>query len=335
MKWTHPNYLILLIALPVIVLLTVATERYWQRVRILWAGQRSRWHWRSKLRLAIVIMLFSALPLAIMGLNINVMTAQSIHEQTTLVIGLDVSKSMLAEDVSTANTAQHIANRLNLGRSFIKDLLHELEGERVGLFFFARNGIEVVPPTRDHGFIHYILRHTDMGRLTDSGSDLIAALTTANTMLMDRTANGNEAIILITDGEDTENNLDQLMSHLQEPNTEQCPVYSVRVGGNESVLIPIRKPGIPTIEGFYSDEQGLSLQTRASDTLLQQLTTLTQGANWQYTSGTSTAAQQVVERMLQQAQQTNTVMELTPGWFDLSAIFLLIALALYSLYMLL
>lgn len=335
MKWTQPDYLILLIALPVMVLLTLVTERYWQRVRVLWSGHRARWHRRSQLRVTLIALLFIILPLALSGLNVAVMAPQSIHEQMTLVIGLDVSKSMLAEDVLAPADPQRLANRLNLGRSFINDLLNELDGEHVGLFFFARDGIEVVPPTRDHGFIRYILRHTDMARLTDSGSDLIAALATADTMIGDDTSQANEALVLITDGEDTENSIEQLISHLQSPNTTQRPIYSVRVGGDESVLIPIRKPGIPSIEGFYTDEQGLTLQTMASDTLLQQMTTLTQGENWHYRSDTSTVAQQVVAQILQHAQHVDTAVSLSPGWFDLSILFLLFGLAVYSLYMML
>lgn len=335
MKWTQPDYLYLLLALPVVLLLTLVTERYWQRVRTLWSGQGTHLHWRSQLRVAIIATLFVVLPLALTGLKVPVMAPQDIHEQMTLVIGLDVSKSMLAEDVIPLSDSQHLANRLNLGRAFINELLNELEGERVGLFFFARDGIEIVPPTRDHGFIRYILRHTDMGRLTDSGSNLVAALTTADTMIVDGTAQGNEVLILITDGEDTENNHEQLMSHLQSPNTKQRPVYSVRIGSDESVLIPIRKPGIPTIEGFYTDEQGLSLQTQSSDTLLQQITTLTHGANWHYRSDTSAAPQQVVTQILQHAQQADSSVVLSPGWFDLSSLFLLLGLVLYSLYRLL
>jgi len=335
MKWTHPEYLYLLIALPVVLLFTLATERYWQRVRTLWSGKVTRWHWRSQLRIAMITTLFIALPLALIGLKVPVMAPQNIHEQMTLVIGLDVSKSMLAEDVLPSSDSQHLANRLNLGRTFINKLLNELEGERVGLFFFARDGIEVVPPTRDHGFIRYILRHTDMGRLTDSGSNLVAALATADTMLTDSTEQDNEVLVLITDGEDTENNLEQLMNHLQSAKTKQRPVYSVRVGSDGSVLIPIRKPGIATIDGFYTDEQGLSLQTRASDTLLQQITSFTHGANWHYRSDTSAAPQQVVTQILQHAQQADTSMVFSPGWFNLSSLFLLFGLALYSLYMLL
>lgn len=335
MKWTQPAYLLLLLALPVMLLLTLVTERYWQRVRVLWSGQRRRLHWRSQLRVALVAALFSVLPLALAGLTVPAMAPQSIQERMTLVIGLDVSKSMLAEDVLESPEPQQLANRLNLGRSFINDLLNKLENERVGLFFFARNGIEMVPPTRDHGFIRYILRHTAMGRLTDSGSDLVAALTTADNMMADDSSQGNEAVVLVTDGEDTENTLEQLMNHLQSPNTKQRPVYSVRVGSDESVLIPIRKSGIPTIEGFYTDEQGLTLQTRASDSRLQHITALTQGANWHYRSDTSTAAQQVVDQILQHAQQTDTAVVSSLGWFGLSSIFLMFGLALYSLYMML
>jgi Ca-activated chloride channel family protein len=188
MKWTQPEYLILLSIVPLVVVLTLVTERYLQRVRTVWSGQGTRLHWRSRLRIAMVILIFAALPLALAGLSIQMMAPRSGHDRVTLIVGLDVSKSMLAEDVFATSDSQDITNRLNLGRTFIGELLNELDGEQVGLFFFARNGIEVVPPTSDHGFIRYILRHTDLSGLTDSGSDLLAAVATGETMLARNTA---------------------------------------------------------------------------------------------------------------------------------------------------
>lgn len=333
MKWTQPEYLMLLAMVPLVLVVTWVTERYWQRVRTVWSGQGPQLHWRSRLRIGLVALILVALPLALAGLSIQVMAPQSAHERLTLVVGLDVSKSMLAEDVLAPVDPQIIANRLNLGRTFITELLKELDGEQVGLFFFARNGIEVVPPTRDHGFIRYILRHTDLGGLTDSGSDLLAAVATAEGMLGSNTSGGVEAVILVTDGEESENSPEQLTRQLQEFSAAAKPIYSVRIGGDDAVFIPIRKAGIDGIDGFYRDEQGDYLQTQASDKILQQLSTATQGANWQYHSGRHGLAQQVVARVLQQADQSALPTTTTLSWVDLSGLFLSLAAILYCLYM--
>lgn len=284
MKWTQPEYLILLVIVPLVVVLTLVTERYLQRIRTVWSGQGPRLHWRSRLRIALVALIFMALPLALAGWSIQMMAPQSGHDRVTLIVGLDVSKSMLAEDVFPTHDTQTIANRLNLGRTFIGELLNELDAEQVGLFFFARNGIEVVPPTRDQGFIRYILRHTDLGGLTDSGSDLLAAVATGESMLARNTTGGAKAIILVSDGEDSENTPEQFSRQLHEFSATPKPVYSVRVGGDEAVFIPIRKTGIAGIDGFYRDEQGSYLQTQSSDQVLEQLASATQGSTWHYRS---------------------------------------------------
>lgn len=332
MKWTQPEYLILLAVVPLVVVLTLVTERYLQRVRTVWSGQGARLHWRSRLRIAVVVMIFVALPLALAGLSIQVMAPQSVHDRVTLIIGLDVSKSMLAEDVFATPATPAIANRLNRGRTFVGELLNELDGEQVGLFFFARNGIEVVPPTRDHGFLRYILRHTDLGGLTDSGSDLLAAVATGEAMLASNTTGGVEAIILVSDGEDSENSPEQFSRQLHQFSAAPKPIYSVRVGGDEAVFIPIRKPGIDGIDGFYRDEQGSYLQTQASDLVLQQLATATQGANWHYRSDRHGLAQQVVAQVFQQADQSALPTTKTLSWFDLSGLILSLAAALYCVY---
>lgn len=333
MKWTQPEYLMLLAMVPLVLVVTWVTERYLQRVRTVWSGQGARLHWRSRLRIGLVILILVALPLALAGLSLQVMAPQSAHDRVTLVVGLDVSKSMLAEDVLVPVDTSAIVNRLNVGRTFIGELLNELDGEQVGLFFFARSGIEVVPPTRDHGFIRYILRHTDLGSLTDSGSDLLAAVATAEAMLASNTTGGVEAIILVTDGEESENSPEQLIQQIQEFSASAKPLYSVRVGGDEAVFIPIRKAGIDGIDDFYRDEQGDYLQSQASDLVLQQLSTATQGANWQYHSGRQGLAQQVVAQVLQQANQSALPTATTLSWFDLSGLFLSLAVILYCVYM--
>jgi Ca-activated chloride channel family protein len=333
MKWTQPEYLILLSIVPLVVVLTLVTERYLQRVRTVWSGQGTRLHWRSRLRIAMVILIFAALPLALAGLSIQMMAPRSGHDRVTLIVGLDVSKSMLAEDVFATSDSQDITNRLNLGRTFIGELLNELDGEQVGLFFFARNGIEVVPPTSDHGFIRYILRHTDLSGLTDSGSDLLAAVATGETMLARNTAGDTEAIILVSDGEDSENSPEQFSRQLHEFSVTPKPIYSVRVGGDEAVLIPIRKTGIAGIDGFYRDEQGSYLQTQSSDQMLQQLASATQGATWHYRSDSHGLVQQIVAQIFQQAEQRVPLKANTQKWFDLSGLILSLTAILYCVYM--
>ena len=335
MKWTQPIYLILLSALPVVLLLTVATERYLQRVRTVWGGQNPTLHWRSWLRLVLVIMLLILLPVALGGLAVEVRSAQNAHNNVALAIGLDVSKSMLAEDVLVTLNPDRIANRLNVGRTLIDDLITRLCGEKIGLFFFARNGIEVVALTRDHGFIRYVLRHTDMARLTESGSDLLAAVNTANAMLAGSGDHAVEAVILITDGEDTENSLEQTAQTIQQLSPKSRPVYTIRVGGEDSVLIPIRKAGIPGIDGFYTDEEGNHLQTCASDKWLQYLSSATQGRSWHYPGDGSELAQRVVEQILTHARQSSPGSLMVMSWLDLSGLFLLLAAFCYALYELL
>lgn len=331
MKWTEPIYLLLLLAVPVVAGLTLASERYGRRLRHVWGGQPDAWSWRSRLRIGLVCLVFVALALALTGAAIQIHAPADLHDRLTLAIGLDVSKSMLAEDVPPNPQAEPIANRLNRGRTFIGELLNQLEGERIALFFFARSGIEVVPPTRDHGFVRYILRHTDMSRLTDSGSDLLAAVTTAETLLSGD-GHGVEAIVLISDGEDTENSFDELVRARAVAQGRRTPVHTVRIGGDEPVSIPIRKPGIPGIDGFYTDEQGLFLQTQASDTLLNQLALSSGGESWHYQRPQQNTAAQVVQQILSQAHHEAVVSVSTLSWFQLSSLFLLLALIGYALY---
>ena len=79
-----------------------------------------------------------------------------------IALGIDISKSMLAEDVALPAGGQQlfrIANRLNHARWFAMRFLAELHGESIGAFIFADEGIEIVPLTTDYAFSRYILKH--------------------------------------------------------------------------------------------------------------------------------------------------------------------------------
>jgi Ca-activated chloride channel family protein len=92
-----------------------------------------------------------------------------------LVVGIDVSKSMLAEDASLpadVGGVFHVANRLNRARGFALEILSQLRGERIGVFLFASKGVEVVPFTRDYGFCRYVLTYINDAEITVPGTDL-------------------------------------------------------------------------------------------------------------------------------------------------------------------
>ena len=106
---------------------------------------------------------------------------------------LDVSRSMLAEDVKP--------NRLERAKSDILDLLEKLEGDRVGLIAFAGAPVVQVPLTTDHGFFKLMLDDIDVNSAPRGGTLIGDAIRKAMES-MEARADRDQAIVLITDGGD-------------------------------------------------------------------------------------------------------------------------------------
>jgi Ca-activated chloride channel family protein len=110
-----------------------------------------------------------------------------------LMVLLDVSRSMLAEDVAP--------NRLNRAKSDILDLLQRLQGDRVGLIAFAGAPVLQVPLTTDHGFFRMVLDDVDTDSAPRGGSLIGDALRKAMESMAER-HDRDQVVVLITDGED-------------------------------------------------------------------------------------------------------------------------------------
>ncbi len=110
-----------------------------------------------------------------------------------VVILLDVSKSMTAEDVGQT--------RLARAKSDIRDLLARLGGDRVGLVVFAGKAVVKVPLTSDHGFFLSVLEAIDTDSAPRGGTFIGDGIRKCLEML-DPDSERDQAVVLITDGED-------------------------------------------------------------------------------------------------------------------------------------
>ncbi len=113
-----------------------------------------------------------------------------------VVFMLDVSKSMLAEDLAP--------NRLEHAKLAIQDAVDRLQGDRVGLVVFAGTAVVKCPLTLDYGFFRMALASIGTDSVTRGGTMIGDALRTVLRDLLDDQAKAFKDVILITDGEDHE-----------------------------------------------------------------------------------------------------------------------------------
>ncbi len=169
-----------------------------------------------------------------------------------VAIGIDVSKSMLAEDETVPEEGKKlfaIPNRLNRARYCALYIISALRGERAGVFMFASKGVSIVPLTTDYGYCQYILKHVNDATIAIPGSDLSQAIVTGVSLLEDTSRNKVKTIILISDGEDISDDKSPIYEAAQRAAAQGIAIYTVGIGMGQGVLIPIRDSGA-NIEGY-------------------------------------------------------------------------------------
>ena len=184
------------------------------------------------------------------------------QEGVDIVIALDVSRSMLAEDIKP--------NRLERAKRKISDLLNMLKGDRVGLVAFAGTSFIQCPLTLDYAAARIFLNAIDTSLIPVQGTDLGEALRKSIKAFRTK-ENKSKAIILITDGEDQSG---QAMEAANEAKKAGVKVFTIGIG--KEIGAPLPNPN--TTGGFLKNESGEVILTKLDETTLQQISLKTGGS---------------------------------------------------------
>jgi len=186
--------------------------------------------------------------------------AQEVEEQTralNLVLVLDVSESMWAEDVRP--------NRLERQRLEARRLVNELAGQRIGLIAFAGAAYVLSPLTIDHGALHLYLDALDPTMAGTPGSSPSAAIYEALNLLRDSGSEGGDrAIVFLSDGESHDEE-QEVLAAAKAAEADRVRMYAVGIGSDRGEPIPNHDRLGERIGGYKQDDDGevvLSRMTR-------------------------------------------------------------------------
>jgi Ca-activated chloride channel family protein len=178
-----------------------------------------------------------------------------------IIIALDCSRSMLATDIQPT--------RLDRAKREILDLLNMLEGDRVGLVAFSGTAFLQCPLTIDYPAFYIFLDALAPDYLPVGGSDLTAALQSAQ-KAFDPQSDADKAVILITDGDNTGS--DDPMETAQKAQTSGIKLFTIGVGSGDGVPVPEDKGG------FKKDKAGQIILSRLDEALLTRMALATGGS---------------------------------------------------------
>jgi len=325
-----PSYLWLLLIVPVF----VCASTLWARRVVAWHEIFARVRrGRSRLYLQTVL-----LGLALFVVSVAVARPKVQYERTVfnrsgidVVLGIDVSKSMLAEDASLPAEAEHnfgIANRLNRARCFALDILSRLRGERIGVFLFASKGVEVVPFTRDYGFCRYVLTYINDAEITVPGSDLGEALQTGSSMFEEDGTQAARILVLLSDGEDIRPEPSFFTESATVAAKKGVRVFTVGIGSGKGVLIPVRSADGTKIVNHYIDEKGDHLKTRLEQGPLKTIAKTTGGEY--FSAAEPNGPEALMKSILREARDLAYTKATESAWMELAPFLFLCGVVLFG-----
>ena len=181
-----------------------------------------------------------------------------------IMVVLDVSKSMLAEDAAP--------NRLRRAKSEIAELLENLTGHRIGLVGFAGKASVLCPLTTDYGFFSLTLRNASPESISKGGTNLGEALRKG----LDAFGPGQSSrlILLITDGEDHDSYPQEAAKVAQEQGVR---IVSIGFGSETGSTITITDEQTGARKTLL-DRDGVPVTSKLDGELLRNIALETQGA---------------------------------------------------------
>lgn len=302
MVWLNESYLWTLWAVPLVIALSMYAS--WRRralqvrfgdiplVRRLSQSVSGR---RRRYKASIIAAAVGLLAISLVGPQVGTRLREVKREGIDLVIALDVSASMLAEDVAP--------NRLGRARNEIKKLLGELRGDRVGLVIFAGDAFIQCPLTTDYSAVRLFLDVANPDLLPTPGTDFSEALRMAIQAFdapspsIDPEATRSKAMLIVSDGE---NHVAELEDILTAARDEGITLFAAGVGEVEGAPIPIYGANGQRT-GYRRDLEGQIIHSRLEESSLRTLST--DGAYFQI-ARTSSALSSVIPALERLDQAT-------------------------------
>ncbi len=267
MKWNNPDTLLWLLALIPLLVLTgllirrrsallaqIADKDLWSTMLAGFSTKRRRI--KNLIRLLALALAFVALARPQWGFKWEKVQQRGL----SILVALDTSKSMLAQDIKP--------NRLQQAKWGVRDLLKQLHGDRIGLVAFAGDAFLQCPATVDYAAFTMMLDDVYAGIVPVGGTDLYEALdTTLESFEKSEEGSADKVIILISDGEGHTGDPLSLTPRLKK---EGIRVFSIGVGTKQGELIQ-------TSDGFVKDENGNVVKSALNEGILEHIAMETGG----------------------------------------------------------
>jgi Ca-activated chloride channel family protein len=224
----------------------------------------------TKALLLLISLVFVALTLARLqfGTHLELLKREGID----IVIALDVSNSMLAQDMKP--------NRLEKAKQEILGIIDRLRGDRIGLVAFAGEAFVQCPLTLDYSAARFLLGAMDNTSVSAQGTALTEAIETA-AKAFEQKEKKHKVLLMLTDGEDHEGGV---IEAAEEARKQGIKIYTVGIGNPAGEPIPILDRNGQQV-GFKKDEHGEVIMSKLDDVTLEKISLATGGKFYHASAG--------------------------------------------------
>ena len=242
------KYLYLLFLLPLLVVLFLWVQ-LWKRKKQKEFGDLElvkklspeKSNFKPTLKFGVLLLSLSMLILGLVNPKIGTKVEKVKRQGIDIVFAVDVSKSMLCEDIAP--------NRLEKGKQLVSQIINSLGSDRIGIIAYSGSAFPVLPITTDYNAAKMFLQGMNPGMISSQGSNLDEAIMLTE-KYFEGSGNTSKLLVMITDGEDHSEKAQEAASQARKKGIK---IITIGVGTTAGGPIPVKNNGVS--EGYHRDKE--------------------------------------------------------------------------------
>ena len=266
--------------IPIIILVFLILQFWKYRMQNKFANKQSldklspnKSFFKSVLKVIVLCLAMACLTIALVNPKIGTKLETVKREGVDIVFAVDVSKSMLAEDIAP--------NRLDKAKQLVTQIINNLASDRIGIIAYAAKAFPQLPITTDYAAAKMFLNNMNTDMLSSQGTAINEAIKLSETYF-DNEEQTNRVLIIISDGEDHSEEAVAIAEDAH--NNNGIRIFTIGVGDLKGGPIPEKKNGV--VLNYKKDGQGETVITRLNEETLKGIA---QVANGVYINGKNTS----------------------------------------------
>ncbi len=270
LRFEHVYYFYGFIVIPVLLIIFLIMMR-WRKISLKKLGHVPTIKrlmvdypvYKHQFKFLVAILALSAIILGLANLQLGSKLEKVKRSGIDIVVALDVSKSMMAEDVRP--------NRLAKAQRFISKMIENMQNDRIALIVFAGNAYLQMPLTTDYAAAKMFLSTINTDMVPTQGTAISDAINQA-VIAFEAGEQKHKALVMISDGEDHEQDALEIAKEVAE---EGVSIFTIGVGSVQGAPIPVYRNGWQV--DYKKDQSNNIVLSKLNEVMLQQLAAVADG----------------------------------------------------------